>query len=122
MKKMALGKHCKEVRDDDDDPPNVENIPDMTADQTKIDFSIYETEQLRQLLRKRLDEFGWRRRLRDRVQTMVYNMPFKKLSVEDVVQELAPKASSTISDEIKNELLLVAMKSLNNSMPIDRKI
>ena len=122
MKKMALGKHCKEVRDDDDDPPNVENIPDMTADQTKIDFSIYETEQLRQLLRKRLDESGWRRRLRDRVQTLVYNMPFKKLSVEDVVQELAPKASSTISDEIKHELLLVAMKSLNNSMPIDRNI
>ena len=117
---MALGKHCKEVRDDDDDPPNVENTPDMTADQTKIDFSIYETEQLRQLLRKRLDESGWRRRLRDRVQTMVYNMPFKKLSVEDVVQELAPKASSTISDEIKQELLLVAMKSLNNSTPIDR--
>ena len=116
---MALGKHCKEVREDDD-PPNVEKTPDTAADLTKIDFSIYETEQLRQLLRKRLDESGWRRRLRDRVQTLVYNMPFKKLSVEDVVQELAPKASSTISDEIKQELLLVAMKSLNNSTPIDR--
>ena len=118
---MALGKHCKEVRDDDSDPPNVENISYTTTDLTKIEFTIYETEQLRQLLRKRLDESGWRRRLRDRVQALVYNMPFKKLSVEDVVQELAPKASSTISDEIKNELLLVAMKSLNNSMPIDRK-
>ena len=118
---MALGKHCKEVRDDDDDVlSNVEKTPDTTTDLSKIEFTIYETEQLRQLLRKRLDESGWRRRLRDRVQTLVYNMPFKKLSVEDVAQELAPKASSTISDEIKQEILLVAMKSLNNSTPIDR--
>ena len=120
---MALGKHCKEVRDDADDvPSNFEKTPDTTTDLAKIEFTIYETEQLRQLLRTRLDESGWRRRLRDRVQALVYNMPFKKLSVEDVVQELAPKASSTISDEIKNELLLVAMSSLNNSTSIDQKI
>ena len=101
---MALGHQCTEVRDE-------EKIANSTRDskegvsENDVEISFYEKERLRQLLLIRLEESGWRRRLRDRVQNMVYNMPFKKLTIEDIVQELAPKASSTISDDIKDELI-----------------
>ena len=42
-------------------------------------------------------------------------MPFKKLTIEDIIQELAPKASSTIPEDIKKELLFEAKKSTQMS-------
>ena len=101
---MALGHQCTEVRDEEKMPkPTSASIKKVSENDVEISF--YEKERLRQLLLIRLEESGWRRRLRDRVQNMVYNMPFKKLTIEDIVQELAPKASSTISDDIKDELI-----------------
>ena len=112
---MALGHNYKEVREGRRTAEKNTQKPDDTISEVEIDISFYETERLRLLLIKRLDESGWRRRLRDRVQSLVYNMPFKKLSIQDIVQELAPKASSTISEDIKEEILLEAKKSLKET-------
>ena len=112
--KMALGHQCEEVRESKSDLKLNNNSTDQLSP-CEIDISLYETERLRKLLLNRLEESGWRRRLRERVQTLVYNMPFKKLTIEDIVQELAPKASSRISEDIKNELLIEAKKSMKKS-------
>ena len=101
---MALGHQCTEIRDEEKIANSTSNSKEEVSE-NDVEISFYEKERLRQLLLIRLEESGWRRRLRDRVQNMVYNMPFKKLTIEDIVQELAPKASSTISDDIKDELI-----------------
>ena len=101
---MALGHQCTEIREKEKIANSTSNSKEEVSE-NDVEISFYEKERLRQLLLIRLEESGWRRRLRDRVQNMVYNMPFKKLTIEDIVQELAPKASSTISDDIKDELI-----------------
>ena len=111
---MALGHQCKEVRGGKAESKADRKSKDKIS-QCEVDISLYESERLRQLLLKRLEESGWRRRLRDRVQNLVYNMPFKKLTIEDIVQELAPKASSTIPEDIKKELLIEVKKSIQKS-------
>ena len=108
---MALGHQCKEIREEENISKPKNNPKIKKTSESEIEINFYETERLKQLLSTRLEESGWRRRLRDRVQTMVYNMPFKKLTIEDIVQELVPKASSTISDDIKDELIKEAKKS-----------
>ena len=107
---MALGHQCTEVRDEEKIENASHNLKEEVSE-NDVEISFYEKERLRQLLLIRLEESGWRRRLRDRVQNMVYNMPFKKLTIEDIVQELAPKASSTISDDIKDELITQMKRS-----------
>ena len=107
---MALGHQCTEVRDEDKISNSTSDLNEEKSE-NDVEISFYEKERLRQLLLIRLEESGWRRRLRDRVQNMVYNMPFKKLTIEDIVQELAPKASSTISDDIKDELITQMKRS-----------
>ena len=107
---MALGHQCTEVRDEEKIANSPRNLKEEVSE-NDVEISFYEKERLRQLLLIRLEESGWRRRLRDRVQNMVYNMPFKKLTIEDIVQELAPKASSTISDDIKDELITQMKRS-----------
>ena len=111
---MALGHQCKEVREGRSSSESNNKSKDIVSD-NDIDITLYETERLRQLLVQRLDETGWRRKLRVRVQNIVNDLPFKKLTIADIVQELAPKASSTISEDIKKELLMEAEKSLKTS-------
>ena len=107
---MAFGQQCTEVRDGKKETTS-NGTSKANILESEIEISFYEKERLKQLLLVRLEESGWRRRLRDRVQNMVYNMPFKKLSIEDIVQELAPNASFTISDDIKEELIKEMKKS-----------
>ena len=72
-------------------------------------------DRLRQQLTKRLDETGWRHQLRLQVQDLVHHKGVEKATIEDIVQELAPKASSTISEQIKKELIVDVKTSLNES-------
>ena len=109
---MALGHQCTEIREKEKIANSTSNSKEEVSE-NDVEISFYEKERLRQLLLIRLEESGWRRRLRDRVQNMVYNMPFKKLTIEDIVQELAPRASSMVPDEIKRELLDEVQKTLD---------
>ena len=80
--------------------------------QTEVNIT---RDRLRQQLMKRLDETGWRHQLRLQVQDLVHQKGVEKATIEDIVQELAPKASSTISEQIKKELIVEAKTSLNES-------
>ena len=72
-------------------------------------------EKLKKLLTKHLEETGWRQTMRIQVQNLVNDKGYEKTTVEDIVQELAPKAKSTISEDIKNELMSEAKGSLKVS-------
>ena len=80
--------------------------------QTEVNIT---RDRLRQQLMNRLDETGWRHQLRLQVQDLVHQKGVEKATIEDIVQELAPKASSTISEQIKKELIVEAKTSLNES-------
>merc|ERR1712110_234754 len=85
---------------------------EKTMSQTEVNIT---RDRLRQQLTKRLDETGWRHQLRLQVQDLVHQKGVEKATIEDIVQELAPKASSTISEQIKKELIVDAKTSLNES-------
>ena len=46
---------------------------------------------------------------------MVHDKGMEKINIEDIVQELVPKASSMISKEVKNDLMNEAKQSLKES-------
>ena len=71
--------------------------------------------RLQQILLKRLDETGWLQNMRVEVQNLVNDKGFEKTAIEDIVQELAPKAKSTLSEDIKKELMKEAKTSLKES-------
>ena len=72
-------------------------------------------ERLKQLLIKRLDEKGWQQGMKIQVQEIVHDKGYEKISIEDLVQELAPKAKATISEDLKKELMAEAKNSLQES-------
>ena len=112
---MALGHHCKEVRE------GTNSTSTTKTDKKSKEKSMSRTEmnitrdRLRQQLMNRLDETGWRHQMRLQVQDLVHEKGIEKSTIEDIVQELAPKASSTISEQIKKELLIEAKNSLKEA-------
>ena len=72
-------------------------------------------EKLKGQLTKRLNETGWNQEMRIQVQNLVNEKGADKISIEDIVQEIAPKAKSALQEEIKKELMIEAKKSLKES-------
>lgn len=72
-------------------------------------------DKLRKLLVKRLDETGLRQTIKLQVHDLVHDKGMEKINIEDIVQELVPKASSMISEEVKNDLMNEAKQSLKES-------
>ena len=111
---MALGHHCTEVREGSS--TSVAQLTKKSKDKNMSQAEINVTrDRLRQILLKRLDETGWRHQMRLHVQDLVHDKGLEKATIEDIVQELAPKASSTVSEDIKKELLREAKTSLKES-------
>ena len=114
---MAIGHHMKEVRAGNSNPNTAISANENHTNKVKMsrtEMNITK-ERLRQQLMKRLDETGWRHQMRLQVQDLVHEKGTDKATIEDIVQELAPKANSTISEEIKRELIIEAKTSLNES-------
>ena len=72
-------------------------------------------DKLRKLLVKRLDETGLRQTIKLQVHDLVHDKGMEKINIEDIVQGLVPKASSMISEEVKNDLMNEAKQSLKES-------
>ena len=72
-------------------------------------------EKLRGQLTKRLNETGWNQEMTIQVQNLVNEKGADKISIEDIVQEIAPKAKSALREDIKKELMIEAKKSLKES-------
>ena len=114
---MAIGHHMKEVREGNSHSTTTNATNESSkkkATMSRAEMNITK-DRLRQQLMKRLEETGWRHQMRLQVQDLVHEKGTEKATIEDIVQELAPKASSTISEEIKKELVREAKTSLNES-------
>mmetsp|Transcript_57323 Transcript_57323/g.91256 ORF Transcript_57323/g.91256 Transcript_57323/m.91256 type:complete len:112 (+) Transcript_57323:37-372(+) len=64
-----------------------------------------EREKLKELLRVRLVESGWRDQLKRKCKQVIENKGLEKITVQQLVDEITPYARSTIPENIKAELL-----------------
>ena len=72
-------------------------------------------QNLKDNLIKHLNEIGWQQEMRFQVQNLVNEKGSDKISIEDIVQEIAPKAKSSLQENVKKELMIEAKKSLEES-------
>ena len=72
-------------------------------------------QKLKDHLIKCLTKAGWEQEMRVQVQNLVNEKGSDKISIEDIVQEIAPKAKSSLQEDIKKELMIEAKKSLKES-------
>eukprot|EP01137_Pigoraptor_chileana_P021712 Opistho-2@85752 len=64
-----------------------------------------ERERLKELLHQRLTESGWRDELKAYCKEVVKSKGLERVTVEDLIAEVTPRARATVPDEIKAELL-----------------
>ena len=63
-----------------------------------------ERERLREMLLQRMDDTGWREDVIGKVKKYADKRGIDTVQLEDIVQEIAPKASTLVSDEVKYDL------------------
>ncbi|RUS87043.1 hypothetical protein EGW08_005196 [Elysia chlorotica] len=64
-----------------------------------------ERERLKELLRARLIECGWRDELKAYCKEIVQQKGLEHITVDDLVSEMTPRGRSLVPDEVKKELL-----------------
>jgi len=80
-----------------------------SAVKTSIDQRLIETgekERLKEHLRCRLNESGWREALKLQAKEVIKEKGLANLTVEDLVKEITPMGRKSIPDVVKKELLL----------------
>ncbi|XP_031572497.1 transcription and mRNA export factor ENY2-like, partial [Actinia tenebrosa] len=61
--------------------------------------------RLKELLRIKLIECGWRDQLKDHCQEIIKQKGLDNITVEDLVKKITPKGRALVPDEVKRELL-----------------
>ncbi|XP_003390505.1 PREDICTED: transcription and mRNA export factor ENY2-like [Amphimedon queenslandica] len=64
-----------------------------------------EKERLKELLRMRLRESGWRDKLREHGKVIIDKRGLNNVTVDSLVEEMTPKARELVPDYVKKELL-----------------
>jgi len=64
-----------------------------------------EKERLKELLRTRLIECGWRDQLRAECKEVVREQGLENVTVDDLVTAITPKGRALVPDSVKKELL-----------------
>ncbi|CAH1780514.1 unnamed protein product [Owenia fusiformis] len=64
-----------------------------------------ERERLKELLRTRLIECGWRDQLKAHCKEVVRQKGLEHVTVDDLVSEITPKGRALVPDTVKKELL-----------------
>ncbi len=64
-----------------------------------------EKERLKEHLRARLIECGWRDQLKLEAKEVVREKGLERLKLEDLVQDITPKGRALVPDAVKRELL-----------------
>lgn len=64
-----------------------------------------ERERLRELLRARLKECGWRDQLKDHCRDVISKKGIGNVTVDSLVEEITPTARASVPDFVKKELL-----------------
>ena len=80
--------------------------------ETEIDLI---KQKLKSQLLRHLNDSGWNQEMKIQVQNLVNEKGADKISIEDIVQEIAPSAKSSLQENIKKELMIEARKSLKES-------
>ena len=64
-----------------------------------------EREKLKELLRLRLAECGWRDQLKQQCKDIIKKKGLEHVTLDDLVQEITPQARQLVPDSVKKELL-----------------
>ncbi|KAH7491303.1 hypothetical protein PRIC1_014192 [Phytophthora ramorum] len=64
-----------------------------------------EKERLKELLRLKLVECGWRDEMKLHCKEVIRNKGIDQVTVEDLVEEITPKGRATVPEDVKNDLL-----------------
>ena len=75
---------------------------------TSINQQLVETgerEKLKELLRVRLSECGWRDQLKQHCKEIIKQRGLEHVTVDELVQEITPQARQLVPDGVKKELL-----------------
>ena len=72
-----------------------------------------ERERLRAMLLKRMDNTDWRDDVKKKVQKHTEKHGVENVQLEDIVDDIAPKASTLVSDEVKYDLKRQIQKFLD---------
>ena len=64
-----------------------------------------EKDRLKDYLREKLVECGWRDDLKDHCKDVIRNKGLEKITVEELVGEITPRGRATVPDAVKAELL-----------------
>ncbi|KAI0217875.1 Transcription and mRNA export factor ENY2 [Lamellibrachia satsuma] len=69
--------------------------------------------KLKELLRTRLIECGWRDQLKQHCKEIVKQKGLEHVTVDDLVAEITPKGRALVPDQVKKELLQKIRKFLS---------
>ncbi|KAK3867358.1 hypothetical protein Pmani_005552 [Petrolisthes manimaculis] len=72
-----------------------------------------EKERLKDMLRQRLTECGWRDELKEHAKDIVRERGLQKVTVDELVKEITPKGRQLVPDAVKRELLAEIKKFLS---------
>ncbi|CAN0330543.1 unnamed protein product [Lampetra planeri] len=64
-----------------------------------------ERERLKELLKTRLMECGWKDQLRAHCKDVIRDKGLEHVTVEDLISEITPKGRALVPDNVKKELL-----------------
>ncbi|XP_054166302.1 transcription and mRNA export factor ENY2-like [Oppia nitens] len=80
-----------------------------------------EKDRLIQLLRTRLLECGWRDQVVMQCKDVVRDVGVENITIDQLIQEVTPKARQSIPDSVKRELLQKIKTSLTNQLSANHK-
>ena len=64
-----------------------------------------EKENLKEMLRNKLIECGWRDDLREHCKEVIRSKGLERITVDELVQMITPRGRDTVPDQIKADLL-----------------
>ncbi|KAG3112015.1 hypothetical protein PI124_g8825 [Phytophthora idaei] len=64
-----------------------------------------EKERLKELLRLKLVECGWRDEMKLHCKEVIRNKGIDQVTVEDLIEEITPKGRASVPEDVKNHLL-----------------
>jgi len=71
--------------------------------------------RLKEMLRERLVECGWRDQLKEMCKEIIRARGLEKITVDELVAEITPKGRATVPDEVRAELLQRIRKFLQST-------
>lgn len=77
-------------------------------DASSLDQKLMETgelQRLKELVRRRLEECGWHDEIRKNLSEIVKKRGVENVTVEELTEEVTPKARQTVPESVKRELL-----------------